>query len=121
MQKQKRVVRRCSEILNLCTIRNAATLSSMTYHCQIAAESTHPRFTRLRTLHKDSCGLASIGAVTTPVMDVIADAGIRESDLGTGFTQNQALVAPFFQAYHDVRQGIIDRLNGQGPVATLKS
>ena len=115
------VVQRWSETLNACNIREAATMSSMTYYCQLMPDSTKPRFVRLRNLDKTRCGLASTRIATTPVMDIIADVGIRESDLGTGCTLNQGMVAPFFQAYHDVQRSIIQRLNGKGPIAALKS
>ena len=39
----------------------------------------------------------------TPTMDIIADSGITECDLGTGCTLNQGMVTPFFQAYEGMR------------------
>ena len=56
----------------------------MTYNCVHAAASTDERLSRLSKLDRVSCGLAPLGTITTPTMDLIADCGVEPQDLGQG-------------------------------------
>ena len=69
--------------MNLCNIRRAAACPQWhTYLCQLAPDSQDEIYQRLMTLDKTTCGLACTISPDTPTMDIIADVGVTEADLG---------------------------------------
>ena len=102
-----------------CSIRKAARQQKMMYNCAYAAASTDPRLVRLSKLDRVSCGLAPLGTITTPTMDLIADFGVQPQDLGQGIVNNQQVVMPYYLAYQEVRKSVVER-STVGPVETLR-
>ena len=102
-----------NETLNSCNIKKAAVVSSMTYHWQLTPDSKDKRIWIRQ--HEDWHQLWFL-----PLRPWISSQ-IQEADLGKGCTLNQGMVAPFFQAYEQVRRSMIQILNNKGPVETLKS
>ena len=107
------------EEIHACSIRKAARQQKMTYNCVYAPASTDKVFLRLNKLDKVSCGLAPLGTVTTPTMDLIADCGVEPRDLGRGVVNNQQVVMPHYLAYQEVRKNVVER-STVGPVETLR-
>ena len=105
--------------IHACSIRKAARQQKMTYNCVYAPASTDERFLRLNKLDKVSCGLAPLGTITTPTMDLIADCGVEPQDLGRGIVNNQQVVMPYYLAYKEVRKSVVEG-STVGPVETLR-
>ena len=105
--------------IHACSVNKLARQQKMTYHCEYSTASTDARLSRLRTLDKVTCGLASVVRLTTPTMDLITDSGVELQDLGPGILHNQQVVMPYFAAYQQVRKSVVDR-SSMGPVETLR-
>ena len=105
--------------VHACSISKLARQQKMTYHCEYSTASTDGRLSRLKTLDKVTCGLASVVRLTTPTMDLITDCGVEPEDLGPGILRNQQVVMPYYAAYQQVRKSVVAR-SSMGPVETLR-
>ena len=89
--------------IHACSVSKLARQQKMTYHCEYSTASTDGRLSRLKTLDKVTCGLASVVRLTTPTMELITDCGVEPKDLGHGILRNQQVVMPDYAAYQQVR------------------
>ena len=119
-QEAQATAKEWGQEIHACSVSKLARQQKMTYHCEYSTASIDGRLSRLKSLDKVTCGLASVVRLTTPTMDLITDTGVEPKDLGHGILRNQQVVMPYYAAYQQVRKSVVSR-SSMGPVETLRN